>query len=263
MAGALAAAKLKLALAHVEAGLRSFQRNMPEEINRVVADHCSTLLFAPTEAAIRNLCREGISGPHVKLVGDVMYDVSVKYRNLAVERSDVLAQHGVTPRNYILATVHRAANTDDPTRLRVILDALTAVSCHLPVIFPVHPRTRAAMERIAWPGSRVGLNCALKLTEPVGYLDMIALESQASVIVTDSGGVQKEAFFYKVPCVTVREETEWLELVELGWNRLAPPTSTENLAKSILSAIGTQGEDAQPYGDGHAADKIADVLSGL
>lgn len=261
LAGALAAAKLNLPLAHVEAGLRSFNRHMPEEINRVLTDHCSALLFAPTITAVGNLRREGIEGPKVQLVGDVMYDIALQLGETARVQSAVLRSHGLEPGNYVLATVHRVANTDDRHHLQTILTALRVVSEQLPVVFVVHPRTRAAMENAQLVGS-LRPNGSLKLIEPVGYLDMTALESQASVIATDSGGVQKEAFFHKVPCVTLREETEWPELVELGWNRLCPPRCVETVAEVVLHARGSRGADAQPYGDGHAAERIANALLG-
>lgn len=254
LAAALAAAKLHIPVAHVEAGLRSFNRRMPEEINRIVADQLSDILFASTATAVDNLHSEGVAPERIFLVGDVMYDAALQFGDVAAGRSDLLARHGLVPQGYVLATVHRAENTDDPARLAAIVSALEKVAQTLPVVLPLHPRTQARMKAtgLAFDGVRT--------VPPVGYLDMVALESQAALIATDSGGVQKEAFFYRVPCVTLRDETEWVELVELGWNRLVPPAAG-NLAETILAALGSKGAEAQPYGDGTAAQAIAAVLA--
>jgi len=265
LAGALAAAKLNLPLAHVEAGLRSFRRDMPEEINRILTDHCSTLLFAPTPVAVDNLRREGIPDTAIHLVGDVMYDVALEQADRARTASTIVRRLDLEPRRFILATIHRAVNTDNPDRLRAILDGLAITARDCPVVFPVHPRTRPLVDRlIASVDSRphCAANGSLKLIPPVGYLDMVALESQAAVIATDSGGVQKEAFFHQTPCVTLREETEWTELIDADWNRLCPPLSADRIRDTILAALGTRGRDIQPYGDGHAARRIAEVLVG-
>jgi UDP-GlcNAc3NAcA epimerase len=261
LAGALAAAKLHLPIAHVEAGLRSFNKAMPEEINRILTDHCSDLLFAPTTTAVRNLAREGIGSGKVHPVGDVMYDVALHYGELAKSRSTILADLQLEPRAFILATIHRAANTDSPESLRVIMEALRACSETMPVVFPVHPRTRHKLESISAFNSQLSTFPQLRLVEPVGYLDMVTLEKHAAVIATDSGGVQKEAFFYGVPCVTLREETEWVELVETGWNRLCLPGSASTVAQTITSAIGTSGQPVHPYGQGDAATRIIEVLT--
>jgi UDP-GlcNAc3NAcA epimerase len=228
LAGAIAAAKLHIPVAHVEAGLRSFNRRMPEEINRVLTDHASDLLFAPSETAVRNLLREGIDEDRIKLVGDVMYDAALYYGAKAERESRILDRLGLKPKEYLLATVHRAENTDDPERLRAILEALALLHKEISVVFPVHPRTQKRARAF-------GLEKYLKqvlAVEPVGFLDMIMLEKYARLILTDSGGVQKEAYFYRVPCVIVREETEWIELVEIGWNRLQPPWSSEELVEA-------------------------------
>jgi UDP-GlcNAc3NAcA epimerase len=293
LAGALAAVKLHIPVAHVEAGLkcprfgfatwgakvraveglfwgphrgeshggalRSFNRRMPEEINRVLTDHASDILFAPTEMAVKNLLREGIPEERVHLVGDVMYDAALLYGEKAERHSDVLTRLGLSPKGYVLATIHRADNTDSPERLRVILEALAEVNRWVPVVFPVHPRTR---ERI----KRFGLDSALEVlvvTDPVVYLDMIKLEKNAQLIVTDSGGVQKEAFFYRVPCVTLREETEWVELVSAGWNTLCPPLDKAQVTQTILESLGRVGVHLFAYGDGRAGSIIAAVLVGL
>lgn len=253
LAGALVAAKLHIPVAHVEAGLRSFNRAMPEEINRIVADQLSDVLFASTEVAVANLKREGVAPQRIHSVGDVMYDAALQFAQIAKGRSGLLDQLGLNPRGYVLATIHRAENTDSLDRLGAIVTALEMVAERLPVVLPLHPRTEGRMKA-------VGLAFAKVLTiPPVGYLDMVALEEQAAAIATDSGGVQKEAFFYRVPCITLRDETEWVELVELGWNRLAPP-GAGGLAGAIFAAIGTTGREARPYGDGEASKAIAAVL---
>jgi len=257
LAGALAAVKLHIRVAHVEAGLRSFNRRMPEEINRVLTDHVSDLLFVPTQAGVENLRREGIEGEKVRMVGDVMYDASLYYAGKAERRSRILDALDAAPGEYVLATVHRAENTDRTGPLRAIFGGLTEVAASLPVILPLHPRTRAALER---EGMLDAARRALRITEPVGYLDMVMLEKNAQVIVTDSGGVQKEAFFFRVPCVTVRTETEWVELVEMGWNRLAPPETAAAVAGAVSAAAGQEGAEGEPYGRGNAC---ADIVSAL
>ncbi len=256
VAGALAASKLQVPIDHVEAGLRSFNRRMPEEVNRVVTDHLSSLLFAPTETAIRNLADEGIrNGVH--LTGDVMYDATRAATDIANQRSDVRMRIGVEVGSYVLATIHRPASTDDPETLGRIITGLGQVARKLPVVLPLHPRTRAALERFDLLNSAVS---SLRVIEPVGYLDMTSLEAGASVIATDSGGVQKEAFFHGVPCVTMRSETEWVELVQLGWNTLVDP-SLVNPGEAILASIGRTGCEGTPYGEGNAARLIADIIS--
>jgi UDP-GlcNAc3NAcA epimerase len=249
LAGALAAAKVGVPVAHVEAGLRSFDRTMPEELNRILVDRLSDLLFCPTEIAVANLRREGVvDGVHV--VGDVMLDANLRLAPIARERSRALADAGVQPGEYVLATIHRPVNVRKES-LAQILDGLGRLA--EPVVFPAHPRTRDALSEHG-----IDLPESVRLRPPAGYLDFAALASQARVVVTDSGGVQKEAYWYRVPCVTVRTTTEWVETVEAGWNRLVAAD-----ASAIVSAISA----AQPplnhpllYGDGHAADLIADVL---
>jgi UDP-N-acetylglucosamine 2-epimerase len=250
LAGALAASKLRLPLAHVEAGLRSFNRAMPEEINRLVADVLADLLFAPSETAARNLAAEGVQG-RVHVVGDVMADALFAAVARARMQSDVLARLGLEPRGYLLATVHRAENTDDPQRLAAILGALGEVG--LPVVLPLHPRTRAAVERQA-----LRVPPTIRLIEPVGYLDMVRLESDARRILTDSGGVQKEAYWLGVPCVTLRAETEWVETVDAGWNRLVGADR-----EAIIEAASRFEPPAlRPalFGDGHAAEQVAELV---
>jgi UDP-GlcNAc3NAcA epimerase len=260
LAGALAAAKLHVPVAHIEAGLRSFNRRMPEEINRVLTDHLAAALFVPTETAAEHLAHEGIAGDSVHVVGDVMYDAALYYGARAEEESDARQRYGLEPGQYVLATTHRAENTDDPARLRAIFSALGELAREIPVVLPLHPRTRAALERCG-ELDRVGRE--VRLLPPLGFLDMVALERHAALIATDSGGVQKEAFFYRVPCVTLRDETEWTELVELGWNRLAPPTEAGAVLGSLRAALmgDAVGRDEQPYGNGKSADKIAAILA--
>jgi UDP-GlcNAc3NAcA epimerase len=259
LAASLAAAKLNVPIAHVESGLRSFNRRMPEETNRVVTDHLSTWLFAPTDEAVRNLNREGLSSAQIHQVGDVMYDVALRFGKTSPRKSpEILGDLGLSRGGYILATLHREGNTDNAERLRSIVGGLLEVSDSIPVVFPVHPRAKRAL--IAH-GLFDELEKRVRLLEPVGYLDMIALERSAAVIATDSGGVQKEAFFHLVPCVTMREETEWIELVELGWNRLVPPTSSEAIASAVLGAVDRPGRPGTPYGNGTAAASIVSVLA--
>lgn len=263
LAGALAAAKLHVPVAHVEAGLRSFNRRMPEEINRVLTDHLADLLFCPGATAAKNLAEEGIrAGVH--LVGDVMYDVTLQCAEKARQSSRILDLLRLDPGAYVLATVHRAENTDDPVRLRAIMEGLRLVSQELPVVFPLHPRTARAFEAaglgaLIRPEARPD---GLRLVEPAGYLDMMAMEQNAAVIATDSGGVQKEAYFHRVPCVTLRAETEWVELVDSGWNELCGSGDPMELAKAIRRARGRKGRNGDWYGDGHAASRITDILAG-
>jgi len=259
LAGALAAAKLKVPLAHVEAGLRSYNRTQPEEINRVLADHVADVLLVPTRTAAANLRREGIPPARIVNCGDVMYDAALYYAGRAERRSTVHARLELESGSYVLATVHRAENTDDPRRLLAIFRALLRLSRDLPVVVPVHPRTRSVLART---GFRAGGD--LRLTDPVGYLDMVMLEKRARLIATDSGGVQKEAYFYRVPCVTLRAETEWVELVAAGWNRLVAPSSEKNVYQGLsrmLTAFRRPRSAGQLYGAGDAAQRIARVLT--
>jgi UDP-GlcNAc3NAcA epimerase len=257
LAGALAATKLHVPVAHVEAGLRSFNRRMPEEINRVLTDNLSDLLFAPTEMAVRNLAAERRAGQKVHLVGDVMYDAALRFKELAVAHSTVLARLNLTDKPYVLCTIHRAENTDDLARLRNIFIALNRLAKDIRVVVPLHPRTLAVLARAGFDLSAAP---DLIVIDPVGYLDMVSLESSATLIATDSGGVQKEAYFHHVPCVTLRDETEWMELVDAGWNRLAPPESPDLVLSAMRSAIGSAGADINLYGTGDAAIRIVAAL---
>jgi UDP-GlcNAc3NAcA epimerase len=251
LAGAIAASKLHVPVAHVEAGLRSFNRAMPEEINRIVADALSALLFCPTGVAARNLEREGITAG-VHIAGDVMYDAVLWAADrVGIGTPEVVSRLGLAPGEYLLATVHRASNTDDPASLAAITAALS--KSDETVVFPVHPRTRKA---IATSGIVLGGN--VMPIEPVSYLEMIALEKHARAILTDSGGVQKEALWLGVPCITLRDETEWVETVESGWNTLAGTDTARILA--ALRKPPPHGAPPQPYGDGRAAERIVEIL---
>lgn len=260
LAAALAAAKLHIPVAHVEAGLRSFNRKMPEEINRIVADELSTLCFAPTEDAVSHLRNEGIGEDRIVRTGDVMYDAWLYYRN-RIEGQSISLPAEATRGAYALATLHRAETTDIPDRLIAALEGLNRAgdALDIDVILPLHPRTRHTIERLGFETCSL---TKLNLIDPVGYLDMIALQIGARVIATDSGGLQKEAFFAGVPCVTLRDETEWTELVRHEWNRLAPPTDAERVAQAIIAAATAGPPDEKPplYGDGHASDTIAAAL---
>jgi len=257
LAGALAAAKLHVPVAHVEAGLRSYNRRMPEEINRVVADHLSALLFCPTEAAVRNLAAEGIT-EGVRRVGDVMYDSVLFNASLAEQQSDVIRRLSLKPKGYYLATVHRAENTDDPRRLAGILEAFRRIEA--PIVLPLHPRTRKTLGQGAEQ-----LDGRVLVIDPVPYLDMLMLERNARLILTDSGGVQKEAYWFGVPCVTLRSETEWVELVEAGWNRIGdakPDTILRAVADfEDFDALSSVRKSADLYGDGRSAERILEALA--
>lgn len=255
LAGALAAAKLHIPVAHVEAGLRSFNMRMPEEVNRILSDRVSTLLLCPTDLAVKNLAQEGIiQGVHN--VGDVMYDVALYYRERARASSCVLDTFGLAEKTFALATCHRAENTDDPARLEGIISALATIARDVPVVLPLHPRTRKLLQQYGLERYLAGLT----VVEPLPFLDMVALEQAAKVILTDSGGVQKEAFFYQVPCITLRDETEWVETVDLGWNQLVG-ASYAQILKAYASLAGSQEitQDA-PYGNGFASRLILEEL---
>lgn len=256
LAGALSAVKLHIPVAHIEAGLRSYNKRMPEEINRIIADQCSELLFTPTSVATQNLLDEGVSGAKIVQCGDVMYDAAQHFAEAARDKGSGPAQFDLKPGEYVLATIHRQENTDDPKRLQAIIEGLALVANELPVLLPLHPRTRGRIES-------AGINDATKnitIVEPLGYLDMVGLEKDAAVIATDSGGVQKEAFFHKVPCVILRNETEWPELVEAGWNKLVPPGQPKAIYGAIMEARGVRGADISPYGNANAAVKIVTKL---
>ena len=256
LAGALAAAKLHIPIAHVEAGLRSFNRRMPEEMNRILTDHVSSLLFCPTETAVHHLKAEGIQ-QGVHNVGDVMYDIALFYRDRAREQSTVMETLGLMHGGFALATCHRAENTDDPKRLGAILSALADLSSQLPVVISLHPRTR---KLIAEYGLSHHLE-SLIVSDPLSFLDMMALEQAARVIITDSGGVQKEAFFYGVPCITLRDETEWIETVDLGWNRLVE-ASQDSISNAVCNVINhpLRFKEKSPYTNRSVAGNIVSTI---
>lgn len=288
LAGALAAAKMNHRLAHIEAGLRSFDRTMPEETNRILTDHCSHILFCPTQTAVRNLKKEGFNNivnrgllatrqgkrsslffetphPWVINVGDLMVDALLLSLSVAQRKSKILEKLQLTPGDYDLATVHRAQNTDEPARLRTLIEVLLETSQVRQVVFPVHPRTKKYLKRLSlWPSG----SGRLRLIDPLGYFDMLILERNAARIWTDSGGVQKEAYFLNVPCLTLRETTEWPETVDSGWNILVG-SDRENLRERISAAMKHAADrSASPkrslkirdYGDGHAAERIVSFL---
>ncbi len=292
LAGALAAAKLNIPVAHVEAGLRSYNRNMPEEMNRLLTDHLSTFLFCPTSQAVRNLSKEGIKDGGkriVKNVGDVMYDSVLYYSKIAEKKSTILKRLDLlTPKSvraihesplpptpnscterfqtvpYYLVTLHRAENTDNPKRLRSIFTALNELGKNVPIVLPLHPRTKKMMSVYhLFPRS-----LRIRLVEPVSYLAMLNLERNAAAILTDSGGVQKEAYWFRVPCFTLREETEWVETVRGGWNVLVGIEPKKivreiiRLEKRRLSKKGTRNESIPTgiFGDGKASEKIVQIL---
>lgn len=289
LAGALAAAKLNLRLAHIEAGLRSYDRRMPEEINRIVTDHCSQILFCPTQGAVGNLAREGFKNivkggrwaltlkknsffsvdtpfPWVINVGDIMYDALLLSLITAQRKSTILKELRLKPGCYYLATIHRAENTDDPKRLTALTKALLETNLVLPVVFPIHPRTKKYLDRLSLlPAGSEGL----KPVSPVSYFDMLILEKNAKIILTDSGGIQKEAYLLKVPCITLRDTTEWPETVESGWNRLAgsdPRNLQSHLIRALrkyeeLAASRFRAEKCAVYGKGDAAQQILTCLA--
>jgi UDP-GlcNAc3NAcA epimerase len=250
LAGALAARQAGMATGHVEAGMRSFDRAMPEELNRVLTDHASDVLLCSTGTAVANLEREGAAG-EVHLVGDVMADVSLAFRDIAEERSEILGEVGLEPGSYLVVTAHRAGNVDDRGRLERLVELLPALPG--PVVFPVHPRTRARLEEAGLIG-RLG---DVRLIQPLGYLDFLKLARHARAVLTDSGGVQKEAYLLGVPCVTLRDTTEWVETVEAGWNVLVDLDRDAALAAVERNP---PAERPELYGGGHAAERVCEVL---
>jgi UDP-N-acetylglucosamine 2-epimerase len=250
LAGALAARQAGIPVGHVEAGMRSFDREMPEELNRVLTDHASDLLLCSTETAVANLEREGAGG-EVHLVGDVMADVSLAFRDIAEERSDILAELSLEPGSYLVATAHRAGNVDRVERLERLTDLLAAMPT--PLILPLHPRTRLRLEDAGLMERLDGM----RLLPPLGYLDFLKLARHARAVLTDSGGVQKEAYLLGVPCVTLRDTTEWVETVEAGWNVLV---DLDREAALAALARNPPAERPELYGGGHAADRVYEVL---
>lgn len=257
LAGALAAVKINIPVAHVESGLRSFNMSMPEEVNRILTDRISRWLFTPTKSADENLLREGFSEDKIIRVGDVMYDVAKYYGNKIENETNLYLSNEIKKNKYILVTIHRAENTDDPIRLLAIVETLIKIGETTQVVWPLHPRTRASLSDM---NKLELLISKINIINPVGYLEMVKLEKNASLIVTDSGGVQKEAFFYSIPCVTLRNETEWLELIESGWNRLVSPNNTKAMKQKILEMMGSRGREIEPYGNGDSATKIVNSI---
>lgn len=287
LAGALATAKLRIPVAHIEAGLRSYNKRMPEEINRVLTDHCSDMLFCPTETSVRNLQKEGFanvvndgkltdetfnsslindySSPIVINVGDVMLDIALEAKKLINKRVNenkrILKKYFLRPKGYILATIHRADNTDDRKNLQNIMGALKEITrSRLKIFFPAHPRTKKALEKFNLL-SNMSENLII-INEPVSYMEMVILESNARLIFTDSGGVQKEAYFFEIPCIIPRSETEWTELVKIGWNKVVKTKKVDivNAVSNTLSEDFTKKKWMNFYGDGRASEKIVEVL---
>ncbi|MGH2886708.1 MAG: non-hydrolyzing UDP-N-acetylglucosamine 2-epimerase, partial [Solirubrobacteraceae bacterium] len=262
LAGALAGAQAGVPVAHVEAGMRSFDRTMPEELNRVLVDHASSLLLCSTEGAMAHLRRESVPG-RAELVGDVMVDVALAIQPTARERLDLLSARGLQPGRYVLATAHRAGNVDDPVRLARLVDLLTGVATTAPVLLPLHPRTEQRL-RTAGLLERLHRAPGMIVTEPVGYFELTALLCNARAAVTDSGGLQKEAYLAGVRCITLRANTEWTETVDLGWNVLADLDLDLVLAALERPLPGAQtGEMARApiYGDGHAGERVVQALT--
>jgi UDP-GlcNAc3NAcA epimerase len=260
LAGALVAAKCHIPIAHVEAGLRSFNMNMPEEVNRIITDRLSRFLFCPTEQAVLNLEAEAVRhGVHN--VGDIMYDAALLFGNELTTDDRLLSSLGLVSKNYVLVTCHRQENTDDFESLKGIFDALNHIANSSLVVFPIHPRTNLIAKKA---GLLTNLSSKVKLIEPVSYMDMVSLLKNAEVLITDSGGVQKEAFFYRVPCITMREETEWVETVEIGANSLVGASKERIIASfdEILKGIECDF-DQKPYGDGRSAKYIAEYVGAL
>jgi len=255
VAGALAAAKLCIPVAHVEAGLRSFNRRMPEEINRILTDHVSSLHFCPTQTGVANLAREGIT-EGVYLVGDLMYDALLLNIRQAEEKSRILEQLQLQSKSYFLATVHRAENTNDYTRLASIVKAFEMISRTFPVVWPVHPRTRKILISHGLP---IVNQSSIFMLDPISYLDMLYLEKEARAILTDSGGVQKEAYWLGVPCITLREETEWVETLKTGWNTLTG-TDPERIFATAMKPPPSELYLKNLLGDGQCASNIVDKL---
>jgi UDP-N-acetylglucosamine 2-epimerase len=253
LAGALAAVKLHTRVAHVEAGLRSFNRNMPEEINRVLTDHISDLLLCPTQTAVDNLSKEGIN-QGVHLAGDVMYDSLFWAIDTAEKKPNILHGLNLQSKSYVLTTIHRAENTDDPSKLEKLLKTFDQINEKM--IWPVHPRTRKVIENLQWnPADHI------QLIDPVGYLDMAILEKNAKAILTDSGGMQKEAYWLGVPCITLREETEWVETVNSGWNHLVG-SDAESIIR-LLSSIGTIIPEQLPVTNPFKSSKVIELMENL
>ena len=251
LAGALVASKLHIPVVHIESGLRSFNRSMPEEINRIVTDHVSDLLFAPTRIGMENLEKEGLSKRSV-FSGDVMYDMTLKGQELAKEKSNILDELNLEPGQYFLATLHRPYNVDDPIILQEIMNGFSQLE--KPVLLSAHPRLRKNLER-----NNISPGANIRITQPFGYLDFLNLEQHAQKIITDSGGIQKEAFFVQTPCITLRPETEWIETVETGANILVTDRSTKSILEAVEKNI-QPNYQSRPYGNGDASEIIVNAM---
>lgn len=254
LAGSLAASKLHIPIAHVEAGLRSFNKAMPEEINRLLTDHLSTWLFCPTETAVTNLNKEGIeNGIHI--TGDIMYDAILQSKSAALKHSTLLTKLNLTKNDYYLVTIHRAENTDNADRLETLLTVISQLD--KPVVLPLHPRTKKKIEQ--WKLESLLQSSHIQIIEPLDYFDMLALESQSKMILTDSGGVQKEAYMLRIPCITLRDETEWVETVQTNWNRVVGASDSQKILEVIADH---KVPDSHPllFGDGKTAERIYKVL---
>ena len=259
LAGALAASKMHIPIAHIESGLRSYDKRMPEEINRIMIDHCSDFLFCPTETSVNNLLKEGIDMKNIFLVGDTMVESSSHFLNVAQKRSNIIEKYDIM-QDYFLATIHRAENTDDKSKLKNIIDAFLLLNSK--IVFPLHPRTKSKLEQFGLLDA-ITNNDNILIIEPVGYVDFLMLINNAKLVLTDSGGVQKEAFFLRTPCVTLRENTEWVETIELGWNILVG-ADKRKITDGVLSVQNHNlNECKNPYGDGKASDKIIEVLENI
>ncbi|NWO12519.1 non-hydrolyzing UDP-N-acetylglucosamine 2-epimerase [Virgibacillus sp.] len=253
LAGSIAASKIHIPIAHVEAGLRSFNKKMPEEINRIITDHLSHLLFCPSKTAIHNLKQEGID-KEVYLTGDIMYDAVIHFKDPAIQQSTILNDLSLTAGNYFIATVHRAENSDEPERLKQILTAFQRLD--KTIILPLHPRTKNKIQHFKL--DHFITSSHIKTIDPVNYFDMLALVSQAKAILTDSGGLQKEAYMLRIPCITLREETEWMETVQTGWNHLAGYKTNQILDK--VNHLKLPQYSPSIFGDGRTAHVIHNIL---
>ena len=274
LAGALAAAKIHIPVVHIEAGLRSYNKSMPEEINRITCDHCSTLLFSPTNQGISNLVKEGFSTtihskasidhPLVFKTGDIMFDNSMYFSSIANEKQGLVEKLELTPGEFILCTIHRDSNTDKPEHLNQIIRGLLQIQriSNQVLVLPLHPRTRKKMTELLEPevAEELQNNSRIQVIDPAGFLDMISLESNCSLVITDSGGVQKEAFFFKKPCIILREQTEWVEIVENG-NALLVGSSEEKLIEAYQQLTIKKDFTYPPFfGDGHASEEICRLM---
>jgi UDP-GlcNAc3NAcA epimerase len=274
LAGALAAAKIHIPVVHIEAGLRSYNKSMPEEINRITSDHCSTLLFSPTNQGISNLIKEGFSTtthlkasidhPLVFKTGDIMFDNSMYFSSIANEKQGLVEKLQLTPGEFILCTIHRDSNTDKPDHLNQIIRGLLQIQriSNQAIVLPLHPRTRKKMMELLEPAVAEELqdNSRIQVIDPAGFLDMISLESNCSLVITDSGGVQKEAFFFKKPCIILREQTEWVEIVENG-NALLVGSSEEKIIEAYHQLTAKKDYTYPPFfGDGHASEEICRLM---